>query len=48
MEVIWVDSSIVAISPFGIDVPVSSKGIWFGTQLPGMEVDDKVELRQIL
>ena len=34
------------ISLFKVDVPLSSKGIGFGTEMSGMESDDEVELTE--
>jgi hypothetical protein len=38
-----VDTGVVAISPFRIDIKSAGKGIGFGTKLSGAETDDKVE-----
>ena len=47
-EVAQVDSSVVAIPPFRIDVPVSSERVGFGAQTPRAEVDDEIELGEVL
>jgi len=39
-----VDASVVLIPLFGIDVPASSKGIWFSSKFSRMETDDHIEL----
>jgi hypothetical protein len=44
MEIMSVHLSIVLIPLFGIDVPASSKGIWFNSKFSGMETDDHIEL----
>jgi len=46
-EVIEVDCNIVSISLFRIDIPSSSKSIWFGAKITRIEPNDKVELREI-
>ena len=48
MEVTRVDSSIVAIPPFGVDVPASSERVGFGAQMPRAEADDEIELGEVL
>ena len=47
-EVMWIDSSIVTISLFWVDVPTSSQRVRFSTQTTRTEVDDKVKLREEL
>jgi len=47
-EVVRVDCGIASIPPFRIDVPPSSKSIWFGTETTRVEPDDKVELGEVL
>ena len=47
-EIARIDGSIVAISPFRIDIPLSSQRVGFSTQLPRTEADNEVELRKIL
>jgi hypothetical protein len=42
-EVLWIDTGVVAISPFGIDVKTAGKGIGFGAKLSRTETDNKVE-----
>ena len=44
MEIMRVDTSVVLIPLFGIDVPASSKGIRFHAKLSRMETDDHIEL----
>ena len=47
-EVVRVDCSITSIPPFRIDVPPSSKSIWFGAKTTRIEPNNKAELRKIL
>ena len=47
-EVVRVDCSIASIPPFRIDIPLSSKSIWFGAKITKVEPDDKVELEKVL
>ena len=47
-EVVRVDCDTVSIPFFRIDVPLSSKSIWFGTKMTRMKPDNKIELREIL
>ena len=47
-EVARVDSSIVAIPPFRIDLPASSERVGFGAQTPRVEVDNEIELGEVL
>ena len=46
-EVLWIDTGIVAIPLFKIDVPLSSKCVGFGSEFSGMEADDEVETGKI-
>src|ERR1700679_3278902 len=46
-EVVRIDRSIVAISPFGVDVPASSQGVGLRTELSGAEANHEVELREV-
>ena len=46
-EVAWINSSIVAISPFRVDVPSSSQRVGFGAQSPRTETDNKIELGKV-
>ena len=46
-EVARINSSIVAISPFRVDVPSSSQRVRFGAQLPRTEMDNKIELGKV-
>ena len=43
-----IDTSVVLIPLFGIDVPASSEGIRFRTKLSGVEMNDHVELGEEL
>ena len=43
VEVLWVDTGIVTIPLFKIDVLLSSKCFRFGSEFSGMEMDDEVE-----
>ena len=47
-EVVRVDCSIASIPSFRIDIPLSSKSIWFGAEMARAEPDDKVELGEVL
>ena len=47
-EVVKVDCGITSIPPFRINVPSSSKSIWFGAKITRAEPDDKVKLEEIL
>ena len=47
MVVLRIDSGIVAIPLFRIDVPSSSKSVRFGSEFSGMETDDKIESRKV-
>ena len=47
-EVVKVDCGIASIPPFRINVPSSSKCIWFGAQTTRVKPDDKVELGEVL
>ena len=42
-----VDYSIASIPPFRVDVPLSSKSIWFDAKITRTEPDDKVKLSKI-
>ena len=42
-EVLWIDTGIVTIPLFKIDVPLSSECIRFGAQFSRPEMDDEVE-----
>ena len=46
LEVMWIDSSIVTISLFWVDVPTSSQRVRFSIQMTRTEADDKVKLRE--
>ena len=48
MEVGRIDSGIVAISPFGIDIPTSSQGVRFSTKFARVETDNEVKSGEIL
>ena len=47
-EVVRVDYGIASISPFRIDVPLSSESIWFDAKKTRIEPNDKVKLGKIL
>jgi len=47
-EVVRVDCDIASILPFRIDIPLSSKSIWFGIKITRIESDNKVELGEVL
>ena len=47
-EVVRVDYEIASIPPFRIDIPLSSKSIWFGVKTTRIKPNDKVELREVL
>ena len=42
-EVLWVDTGIVTIPLFKIDLPSSSECVRFGTEFSRMKMDDEVE-----
>ena len=44
MEIMRVDASVVLTPLFGINVPASSEGIRFCTELLGTEANDHIEL----
>jgi len=48
LEVMRVNCGIASISPFRIDIPLSSESIWFCAEMTRMEPDDKVELGEVL
>ena len=39
----WIDTGVVAISPFGIDIKTAGKGVGFGVKFSRAETDDEVE-----
>ena len=47
-EVVRVDCGIASISPFRIDVLLSSESVWFCAKTTRMEPDNKVKLRKVL
>ena len=47
-EVVRVDCSIASISPFRIDIPLSSKSIQFGAKTTRAESNDQVKLKEVL
>ena len=47
-EVVRVDCGVASISPFRIDIPLSSESIWFGAKMTRVEPNDKVELGEVL
>jgi len=48
LEVVRIDCGIASIPPFRIDIPLSSKSIWFSAKMTRAEPDDKVELGEVL
>jgi len=46
-EIMRVNCGIASISPFRIDIPLSSKSIQFGAKITRMEPNDKVELGKV-
>ena len=48
LEVMRVDCSIASISPFRVDIPLSSESIQFGAKMTRVEPNDKVELGEVL
>ena len=48
LEVVRVDYGIASIPLFGIDIPLFSESIWFGTKTTRTEPNDKVEIRKVL
>ena len=46
-KVLWINTGIVAIPLFKVDVPSSSECIGFGSKLSGMETNDEVESRKV-
>jgi hypothetical protein len=42
-EVMWIYISIGAISSFGVDIEMASKGVRLGSQTARVEVDDEVK-----
>ena len=47
-EVVRVDCGIASISPFRIDISLSSESIQFGAKMTRVKLDNKVELREVL
>ena len=45
--VLWIDSGIVTIPLFRIDIPLSSKSIRLGSEFSGTETDDRIEGRKV-
>ena len=43
-KILGVNPGIATIPLFGVDVPLSSEGIWLGTEFSGMETNDKIKL----
>ena len=43
-----VDCGVASISPFRIDVSLSSKSVQFGAEITRVKSNDKVELEEIL
>ena len=48
LEVVRVDCGVASISPFRIDVPLSSESIRFCAETTRAEPDDKIELGKVL
>ena len=48
LEVVRVDCGVASIPLFRIDIPLSSKNIWFCTEMTRAEPYDKVELGEVL
>jgi len=48
LEVVRVDCGIASISPFRINILLSSKSIWFCAKTTRVEPDNKVELGEVL
>ena len=47
-EVVRIDYGVASIPSFRIDVPLSSKSVWFSVKTTRTELDDKVELGEVL
>ena len=47
-EVVKVDYSVASIFPFGINILLFSKSIWFGTKITKIEPNDKIKLKGVL
>ena len=47
MEVLWIDTGIVTIPLFKIDIPLYSECVGFGAKFSRMESDEKVESRKV-
>jgi len=45
--VLWIDTGIVTIPLFKIDIPLSSECVGFGSKFSGMEMDYQVESRKV-
>ena len=43
-----IDCGIASIPPFRIDIPSSSKSIWFGAKITRTKPNNKVELKEVL
>ena len=48
LKVVKVDCGIASIPLFRIDIPSSSKSVWFGAETTRAEPDDKIELGEVL
>ena len=44
----WIDTRVVLIFLFGVDIPVSSEGIRLSSEVSRMEMNDEVELGEEL
>ena len=47
VEVLWINTGIVAIPLFKVDIPLSSECVRFGSELSGTEMNDEVESRKV-
>ena len=43
MEIVGVNSGIIISPLFRVDVPSSSRGVWFRAKMPRTEADDEIE-----
>src|SRR5882724_1965239 len=46
-EVLWINTGIIAIPLFKVDIPSSSECVGFGSKLSGTETNDEVESRKV-
>ena len=47
-KVVRVDCGIANISPFRINIPLSSESVWFSAKITRMKPDDKIKLGEVL